>query len=351
MTPAEFAAKWKGSTAQEGYASQEHLIDLCRMLGVPTPNEADPTGDFYAFEKGATKASGDDGFADVRKKGYFAWEYKGKRHDLNAAYQQLLQYHDALQNPPLLVVCDLNRFEVHTKFTNAVSTVHEFTLDELERSPQEPLRILRAVFSNPNELKPDVTPEELTKQAAQRFASLAQSIQSRGSQPQATAHFLNKLLFSLLAEDAGLLPNRLLSRLLDNTYKQPADLAAGLTELFTKMSTDGGWFGVERIEWFNGGLFDGAEVIELTRDEITILREVSRLDWSQVEPAIFGTLFERGLDPDKRSQLGAHYTDRASIESSRAAGDHRSTAPRVRGDAGQGAGRRCRPLRHGPHAG
>src|SRR5688500_16426154 len=102
------------------------------MLGYPTPNEADPTGDYYAFEKGATKSTGDEGFADVWKKGFFAWEYKGKRHDLSAAYQQLLQYHDALQNPPLLVVCDLNRFEIHTKFTNAVSTVHEFTLDDLE---------------------------------------------------------------------------------------------------------------------------------------------------------------------------------------------------------------------------
>jgi hypothetical protein len=80
------------------------------------------------------------------------------------------------------------------------------------------------------------------------------------------------------------------------------------------MSESGGLYGVERIEWFNGGLFDGADVIELTTDEIKILREVSRLDWSQVEPAIFGTLFERGLDPAKRSQLGAHYTDRGSIE-------------------------------------
>ena len=80
------------------------------------------------------------------------------------------------------------------------------------------------------------------------------------------------------------------------------------------MSETGGLYGVERIQWFNGGLFDGADVIELITDEIKILREVSRLDWSQVEPAIFGTLFERGLDPEKRSQLGAHYTDRASIE-------------------------------------
>jgi hypothetical protein len=313
MTPAEFAQKWKGSTAKERSASQEHFIDLCQMLGFPTPN-SDPTGDYYAFEKGAEKSTGDDGFADVWKKGHFAWEYKGKRHDLVAAYQQLLQYHDALENPPLLVVCDLNRFEVHTKFTNAVSTVYEFTLDDLETGPQEPLRILRAVMGNPEALRPTQTRDELTAKAAGNFASLAQSIQSRGHEPQATAHFLNKLLFSLFAEDAGLLPNRLLSRLMESTSNEPDKLAEGMTQLFALMSSNGGLYGVERIEWFNGGLFHGTEVIELTKDEIKILRDVSRLDWSQVEPAIFGTLFERGLDPAKRSQLGAHYTDRGSIE-------------------------------------
>ena len=88
------------------------------MLGVPTPNEADPTGEEYAFEKGAEKTEGGDGFADVWKRGHFAWEYKGKHKDLKAAYQQLLQYREALENPPLLVVCDLDRFEIHTNFTN-----------------------------------------------------------------------------------------------------------------------------------------------------------------------------------------------------------------------------------------
>ena len=314
MTPGEFAAKWKGSTRTERAASQEHFIDLCRMLNFQTPNEADPTGDFYAFEKGAEKTDGGDGFADVWKKHFFAWEYKGKKKDLSAAYQQLLNYREALENPPLLVVCDLHRFQVHTNFTNTVKQVHEFTLDDLEKDPREPLRILRAVMGNPNELKPGVTPEELTKQAARQFASLAKSLGDRGHDPQRVAHFLNKLLFSLFAEDAGLLPSGLLRRLADGRRKDPPGFAAGLAELFGKMSDQGGWFGVDRIEWFDGGLFDGADVIEMTPAEIEILRDVSRLDWSQVEPAIFGTLFERGLDPSKRSQLGAHYTDRASIE-------------------------------------
>lgn len=107
MTPVEFAAKWAGSQATERAAAQEHFIDLCRMLGYPTPNEADPAGEWYAFEKGAEKLGGGDGFADVWKRGHFAWEYKGKKKDLVAAYKQLNDYREALENPPLLVVCDL----------------------------------------------------------------------------------------------------------------------------------------------------------------------------------------------------------------------------------------------------
>jgi len=119
VTPHEFATKWMGSNRAERAAAQEHFIDLCRMLGEMTPNEADPDGDWYAFEKGAAKLEGGDGYADVWKRGHFGWEYKGKKKDLGAAYRQLVGYSGALENPPLLVVCDLDRFEIHTNFENA----------------------------------------------------------------------------------------------------------------------------------------------------------------------------------------------------------------------------------------
>lgn len=176
MTPAQFARKWIGSSRTERAASQEHFIDLCRMLGVPTPNEADPTGDEYAFEKGAGKVEGGEGFADVWKRGHFAWEYKGKRKDLAAAYRQLLQYREALENPPLLVVCDLDRFEVHTNFTNTPAIVHRFTLDDLLENSGEPLRVLRAVMEHPDELRPGKTRDDLTAEAAEQFASLAERL-------------------------------------------------------------------------------------------------------------------------------------------------------------------------------
>lgn len=302
-----------GSTRTERAASQEHFIDLCRMLGVPTPNEADPTGDTYAFEKGAEKIGGGDGFADVWKRGHFAWEYKGKRKNLTAAYAQLLQYREALENPPLLVVCDLDRFEVHTNFTNTPVEVHKFNLTDLLADPKESLRVLHAVMEHPEDLRPGKTRDDITAEAARQFATLARRLRERGHDPHEVAHFLNKLLFCMFAEDAGLLPEGLLRRLTAAAHSDVEAFTEGLRELFTKMSDKGGLFGAERIHWFNGGLFDGGHVLPLTLEEIKTVDRVSRLDWSQVEPAIFGTLFERGLDPDKRSQLGAHYTDRDSI--------------------------------------
>lgn len=104
MHPAEFQKKWIGVTLKERSAAQEHFIDLCRVLNMPTPAEADPDGDDYTFERGARKLTGGDGWADVWKRGHFAWEYKGKRANLKAAYDQLALYRESLENPPLLIV-------------------------------------------------------------------------------------------------------------------------------------------------------------------------------------------------------------------------------------------------------
>lgn len=308
MTPQVFAAKWKGSTQTERAAAQEHFLDICSMLDVTSPNAADPTGEWYAFEKGAKKQSGQDGFADVWKRKYFAWEYKRKKKDLKEAYKQLSDYREALENPPLLVVCDLNRFEVHTNFTGTIKKVYEFDLDDFAADATEPLRVLRGVLTDPDSLKPDATREQLTELAAQDFAKLAFRLDKRGHEPHEIAHFLNRLTFCLFAEDAGLLPANLLEGLAENTRLDPPAFAAGLQDLFSKMSHGGGLFGAEKIDWFNGGLFDSDEVLLLETLEIDLLRYVGQLDWSQIEPAIFGTLFERGLDPNKRAQLGAHYT-------------------------------------------
>ena len=99
------------------------------------------------MEKGATKYGGGDGWADVWKKGHFAWEYKGKHKDLDAAYEQLLRYRESLDSPPLLIVCDMQRFQVHTNFTGTAKAVYSFTLKEL--AEEKNLQVLRWALTDP----------------------------------------------------------------------------------------------------------------------------------------------------------------------------------------------------------
>ncbi len=114
LTPQEFGAKWRHITLKEKSASQSHFNDLCALLGQLNPTEADPAGKWFVFEAGAGKVAGGQGWADVWKTGYCAWEYKGQHANLAKAYLQLLQYREALLNPPLLIVCDLQRIVIHT---------------------------------------------------------------------------------------------------------------------------------------------------------------------------------------------------------------------------------------------
>ncbi|HYP38830.1 MAG TPA: DNA methyltransferase [Chloroflexia bacterium] len=314
----DFIARWQAATLSERSAAQSHFNDLCDLLGQPKPAEADPTGAWYTFEKGVSKTGGGQGFADVWMRGHFAWEYKGKHKNLDAAYRQLLQYKEDLENPPLLVVCDLDRFEVHTNFTNTIKRVYSFSLADLASTdptptcPLPPLEVLRALFTQPDRLRPDRTAAEVTEEAAARFGLLAQSLHKRGADPEEAAHFLMRLLFCLFTEDIRLLPPGLFTQLVERTRKDPDQFNALVQQLFEKMAA-GGWFGVEKIAHFNGGLFADSRTLELTSDDLSVLSLASKLDWASVEPAIFGTLFERSLDPSKRAQLGAHYTSKEDI--------------------------------------
>ena len=310
MTPDAFIAKWRASELKERSAAQEHFIDLCRLLGELTPAEADPTGERYCFERGARKDTGGDGWADVWKRGCFAWEYKGKHADLDAAFNQLRQYALALENPPLLIVSDMVRFRIRTNWTNSVSVTHEFTLDDLaDGSTRDKLKW---AMSDPERLRPGETRQAVTERAAATFAELAQGLRERGHEPQTVAHFINRLVFCMFAEDVGLLPNDMFTRMLERTRRDPDRFADYASRLFGAMST-GGDVGFEPVAWFNGGLFDDDDALPLDREGIETALKAAALDWSEIDPSILGTLFERGLDPDKRSQLGAHYTDRDKI--------------------------------------
>ena len=317
----KFVEKWAGVELSERAASHEHFIDLCRLIGQPTPAEADPTGTDYTFEKAvkvtrsASKGSkGEGGFVDVWKRGCFAWEYKrkGKYKDLDEAYRQLYQYRDDLDNPPLSIVCDIATTEIRTHFPGYPTEKIVLKLQEIPGR----LEVLRRCFTSPETFRPAKTRQQVTKDLADEFSKLANNLidryppgdlslfQSPGSP---VAHFLMKVMFCLFAEDIGLLPDNAFTKLINRSLFNPESFADRAGQLFALMRT-GGEFGNDVIPWFNGGLFDTAAPLPLLHGDLIALAKAAARDWAGVEPSIFGTLFERILDPAKRAQIGAHYT-------------------------------------------
>lgn len=303
---ADFISKWRDNLSSERASAQHFFLDLCDLLGVEKPN--DPEN--YCFERGALRTGAGLGWADVWKRNCFAWENKRPGKNLDEALKQLMTYALALDNPPLLVVCDRRIIRIHTHFTGTPSEAHTILLQDI--GAPENLQKLQWLFNDPEKFRPHLTLHEITSEAAGRFAEIAQSLITKGHAPQKVAHFLIQCLFCMFAEDVGLLPENRFAHIVAKNSSRPEKLAVSLGNLFAQMRT-GGEHWDERIHWFNGGLFERIEVVPLGNDEISALREAARMDWSQIEPSIFGTLFERGLDPALRSQLGANYTDPETI--------------------------------------
>ena len=346
MTWAEFKRKWNRFQGKESSAYQEHFSDLCRLLGEQTPAEADPTGtESFCFQKRVIKdaelvllqedageydaePSEERSFADVWKKDCFAWEYKGKKKNLDDAYRQLLRYRESLQNPPLLVVCDFDRYIVKTNFNGTVQETHDFTNGQIDEPKN--VRLLRALFRDPEFLKPQRTTAQVTEKLAAQIGGIARSLQKRESRELSDgktraemnvaqrknlriARFLNRVVFCFFAEDTELLPKGLFTEVARTGLDDPRHFAETLERLFAVMAT-GGKFGSHKIRHFNGHLFEESSVFELTEDELRDLAEAGEADWQFIEPSIMGTLFERALEPEQRSQLGAHYTSETDIK-------------------------------------
>ena len=316
MTPEQFIALWKDNKLTERGGAQAHFDDLCDLLGVAKPR--DPEN--YCFERGAKKAGGGDGWADVWKRGHFGWENKKPGRDLNAALKQLTDYALQLDNPPLLVVCDREHIVIHTAFTGYPDEPRQIRIEQLVEP--EALQLLKWVFTDPEKLRPEKSTAAITAQAAGQFAQLAAAMRSRGeagktanqTDGQRIAHFLVQCLFCMFAEDESLLPLGIFTDLLKNAGSDPDKATRRIEKLFTAMQKRGGEYGDHDIAWFNGGLFKHIDVPPLTATDLQALhRAAADMDWRAIDPTIFGTLFERGLDPAARAPLGAHYTDTGTI--------------------------------------
>lgn len=310
MNVSQFVAKWRRSELKERAGSQEHFIDLCGVFDHPTPADMDTVGDTFTFEREAAKSNGRKGRADVWKRDYFAWEYKSKHKDLDDAHDQLRQYREALLNPPLLAACDMAILDIRTNFTRRATRRYEVPLDDLGDTVNR--RIVEHLFYDPNKLEPGQDVEAITDKAAGDLAAIAQRMRARGLDPTEVALFLDRVVFCLFAQDVRLLADHVFSKIVEKTHRDSRWISREIFNLFQAMNT-GGECALEKIPYFNGDLFADVRPLELTNFEVEAIHKVARLNWGEVDASIFGTLFERGMDPDKEREIGTHYTRREDI--------------------------------------
>lgn len=347
---ATFIQRWQGVGGSERANYQLFITDLCDLLGVPLPTPAheDTRDNAYVFERRVTFAHGDgsqsNGFIDCYKRGAFVLEAKkikagaltkGFDDALLRARSQAEGYARALPaaegRPPFVVAVDVGHvIELYAEFTRSGATYtpfpdarsHRIRLDDLhDAALRERLRLL---WQDPMALDPARASAKVTREVAVQLAQVARSLEAAGHAPQRVAAFLTRCLFSMFAEDVGLLPRTAgghgaFVNLLQQYGEQPDTLQRMLRALWTDM--DGGGFSAalaQDVLRFNGKLFKNAAadgyVLPLNREQIDGLVEAANADWREVEPAIFGTLLERALDPAERHALGAHYTPRAYVE-------------------------------------
>jgi hypothetical protein len=350
LDPDTFLARWQGADGSELANYQLFVGDLCRLLDVPMPEPAreDTRDNAYVFERRVHFAHGDGstsaGRIDCYRRGTFVLEAKkvklgshtkGFDDALMRARAQAEGYARALPaaegRPPFLVVVDVGHvIELYAEFTKSGATYTPFPDARSHRLKLADLRDeavrnrLRTLWLDPMALDPARASAKVTREVAVQLAALARSLEQSGHGAEPSAAFLTRCLFSMFAEDVGLLPKRKDGQgafvgLLHEWREDPATLQRMLAVLWTDM--DRGGFSVplaKDVLRFNGKLFKGWQaadfVLPLTRDQIDLLLLAAKSNWREVEPAIFGTLLEWALEPDERHALGAHYTPRAYVE-------------------------------------
>lgn len=336
-----FLARWQKAGGTERANYQLFLTELCSLLGLPLPEPAgdDTRDNAYVFERRVVinqpDGSSNNGFIDLYKRGSFVLEAKqtGKTLDSSGwdkamlrAHNQADQYARALPadegRPPFILVVDVGRnIELYAEFSRSGATYtpypdalnHRIRLEDLRK--EDVRERLRAVWTDPLSLDPSRRSARVTREIADQLAKLAKSLEADGHPPQLVASFLMRALFTMFAEDVGLLPERGFTELLQRLKNKPDTFAPMLENLWQTMNS-GGFSPIleSTLLKFNGGLFAEAQAIALDRDQMELLLKASEADWRYVEPAIFGTLLERALNPRERHKLGAHYTPRAYVE-------------------------------------
>jgi hypothetical protein len=361
---AEFIARWSASGGGEIANSQSFLIELCKLLDVPRPEptQADESKNDYVFEKAVEFNNCDgttsQGRIDLFRAGHFVLESKRgserraaeeaealatvtkrkKRRTgtatrgtpawdkaMTRARQQAKRYAEAIPDewPPFLIVCDVGHcFDLYADFTQSGKNYVPFPdpqnyrlkLDSLAEADVQ--QLLRTIWTDPLSLDPSRRSAAVTRDLAASLAKLARSLEGQADQSaERVSAFLMRCLFTMFAEDIGLLPAQGFTEALIRIRDKPEKFAPMTGELWKTMNT-GGFSNLllEKLLRFNGGLFEDCDALPLNEDQLELLIEAGEANWRDVEPAIFGTLLERALDPIERHKLGAHYTPLAYVE-------------------------------------
>lgn len=360
-----FIKRWESAEASERSNYGMFVTELCDLLELPhpDPSTADNNKNSYVIDRAIQRNNPDGTFttvyADLYKRGCFMLETKqganakkdnpdqlalldeGSRlktgHGvrgtrkwdiaLEKAYNQARGYIRYLPSeegrPPFLMVCDVGFvIELYSEFTCTGGTYvrfpdpqnHRIYLEDLRKS--EIRERLYRIWADPHTLDPGKHAARVTREVAWHLAELAKSLDRDGHDAQQIATFLQRSLFTLFAEDVGLLPDNSFIGLLKQLKDHPEGFPITIGNLWKDMATEQEWSSVlmKNIAYFNGGLFENATALPLNSQQIALLIGAAKPDWSDVEPAIFGTLLERALHPQERHKLGAHYTPRSYVE-------------------------------------
>lgn len=336
-----FIERWGAADGTESANFHIFITELCALLDLPRPDPAakENEDNEYVFERRVQiqSPSGDvrNGFIDLYRRGSFVCEAKQSGIELDTggwdrammrAHKQADNYVRALPieetRPPFILVVDVGRnIDVYAEFSRTGGTYTAFPDPRSHRIRLEDLHDeavrerLRGIWLDPLELDPSKHAARVTRDISDKLARLAKSLEARGHDPQMVGGFLMRSLFTMFAEDVGLLPNNAFQTLLEEMKGNLSNLPSMMEHLWESMNTGGfSPYLKKKVLHFNGGLFASVDALLLERDEHKLLLDAAKADWRYVEPAIFGTLLERALNPRERHKLGAHYTPRAYVE-------------------------------------
>lgn len=345
----KFIARWLGREGGQERANYGLFLDeLIALLGLPPPDPADATHEHndYVFERAVTKHRDDSdsyGRIDLYKKNSFVLEAKQSRlkgtkkvagqNDLFSAdvseesrgrrgadrawevlmlnaKRQAEEYARALPAshgwPPFILVCDVGHcIEVYADFSGQGKNYTQFPDRQSFRIYLEDLRKpevrerLQKIWLDPASLDPAQASAKVTRDIARRLAQVSLALEKKNYPAQDVAMFLMRCLFTMFAEDVGLLPEKSFKQVLEECERNPEVFRHDVTQLWEAMNT-GGWAHALRqeVKRFNGEFFKSCAALPLGREEIGELRQAATYSWKEVDPSIFGTLLEQALDPE-----------------------------------------------------